>query len=115
MASDPAVMQASGYKSTPDGINHEDTEGAKQLRENLAVLSGTANTFTNIGLSGIVPALVSEAGAVAGGTAGGYIGQKIDDKLGTEYYAPILGVTGSLLGGYTPYAASRYWNGLKTA
>lgn len=115
MASNPAAMQASGYKSTPEGVKHEDSEGSKQLRDNLVVLSGTANTVVNMGLSGIVPALVSEAVAVAGGTAGGYIGQKIDDKLGTEYYAPILGVTGSLLGGYTPYAASRYWNGLKTA
>lgn len=85
MASDPAVMQASGYKSTPDGVKHEDTEGAKQLRENLAVLSGTTNTLTNIGLSGIVPALSSEAGAVVSGIAGNKIGEKIDERVGTTY------------------------------
>lgn len=85
MASDPAVMQASGYKSTPDGVKPEDTEGAKQLRDNLAVLSGTTNTLTNIGLSGIVPALSSEAGAVVGGIAGNKIGEKIDERVGTTY------------------------------
>lgn len=85
MASDPAVMQASGYKSTPEGVKHEDSAGAKQLRENLAVLSGTVNTLTNIGLSGIVPALSSEAGAVVGGIAGNKIGEKIDERVGTTY------------------------------
>ena len=107
-------MQASGYKSTPEGVTYEDSEGAQQLRDNLAILSGTANTITNIGLSGVIPALTSEAGAVIGGTIGGNVGNKIDAKLGTNYYGPILGVAGSLIGGSTPYTVNKYWNGLKT-
>ena len=85
MSTDPAVMQASGYVSKPDGVKHEDSDGAQQLRNNLAVLSGTANTVVNMGLAGIAPALASEVGAVAGGYVGNHVGSKIDEKYGTTY------------------------------
>lgn len=85
MASDPAVMQASGYVSKSDGVKHEDSEGSKQLRDNLAVLSGTVNTVVNMGLAGVGPALASEAGAITGGYMGSVAGDKIDQKLGTSY------------------------------
>ena len=42
MSSDPAVMQASGYISKPEGVKHEDSESAQQLRDNLSVISGAA-------------------------------------------------------------------------
>lgn len=51
MASDPAVMQASGYRSTPEGVKYEDSKGSKQLRDNLAVISGTAHAAAKVGLS----------------------------------------------------------------
>lgn len=85
MASDPAVMQASGYVSKPEGVKYEDSEGAQQLRDNLSVLSGTANTVVNMGLAGVGHALTSEAGAVAGGYVGSVSGDKIDQKIGTSY------------------------------
>ena len=114
MASDPAVMQASGYVPTKEGVKYEPSEGSEQLAENLAIISAIPNLVVNAGMTGIIPAIASEAAAVGGGVGGSYLGQKLDEKLGTTYWAPIGGIAGALLMGSAPYAASRYINGLKT-
>lgn len=49
-----AVMQASGWESTPEGVfqGDPDSEGAKTLRENLAVLSSIPAAQTGLGVLG---------------------------------------------------------------
>lgn len=114
MSSDPAVMQASGYISKPEGVKHEDSESAQQLRDNLSVISGAANTITNVGLLGFWPTVASEATAIGGGKVGEKIGEKVDEKLGTTHWTPVTRVAGSIVGASLPFAAQRGWNSFKS-
>lgn len=85
MNTDPVVMQASGYKPTKTGVEYKPSEGAEQLRNNIAVISTVPNMVINAGMTGIIPAIASEVGAAAGGVGGTYVGQKLDNKLDTTY------------------------------
>ena len=85
MNTDPVVMQASGYKPTKTGVEYKPSEGAEQLRNNIAVISAVPNLVVNAGMTGIIPAIASEIGAATGGYAGTYAGQKLDEKFGTTY------------------------------
>jgi hypothetical protein len=104
MNTEPAVMQAAGYVRTHDGVEYKPSEGSKRLAENLAVLSATANTLTNIGMVGVVPALLSEAGATAGSFLGNEVGKYIVEnnyvsKDVEPWVIPSMTILGGLLGG----------------
>lgn len=105
MNTDPVVMQASGYKPTKTGVEYKPSEGAEQLRNNIAVISAVPNLVVNAGMTGIIPAIASEIGAATGGYAGTYAGQKLDEKFGTTYWTPIGGLAGTLIGGGLGYKA----------
>ena len=101
MNTDPAVMQASGYVRTRDGVKHSPSESSEKLADNLAVLSSTANTLTNIGMVGAVPALASEAGAAAGSFVGNEAGKYIvENNYVSEDVKPWVIPTMTMLGGF---------------
>lgn len=63
-ADSPAVMTASGWSRNKDGSwSQTDSEGAQELRRNLAVLSGTA----------YIPTAMATAPLIAPGTTGGAV------------------------------------------
>lgn len=101
MNTDPAVMQASGYVRTRDGVKHSPSEGSEKLAENLAVLSSIPNTLMNVGMAGAVPALVSEAGAAAGSFLGNEAGKYIvENNYVSEDVKPWVIPTMTILGGF---------------
>lgn len=104
MNTDPAVMHASGYVRTRDGVKYSPSEGSEKLAENLAVLSSIPNTLMNVGMVGAVPALISEAGATAGSFVGNEAGKYIvENNYVSEdvkpWVIPTMTMLGGLLGG----------------
>jgi hypothetical protein len=101
MNTDPAVMHASGYVRTRDGVKYSPSEGSEKLAENLAVLSSIPNTLMNVGMVGAVPALVSEAGATAGSFVGNEAGKYIvENNYVSEDVKPWVIPTMTMLGGF---------------